>query len=309
MYLMGISEDITDRKKMQDTLRENEFLLRAIVDTMVEGVVVCSTTGEFLVYNTKAEEIMGRRSTDSLNRELIRNEILYPDKITPFPADETSLKRALQGKATDNLEMYIRNQNIPEGVYINATGRPIYDKDGKLIAGVTMFRDISKRKKLESLLKETEQKLKEVIHAVGEGVVMCDTSGKFILFNQKAEEIVGQGAHNISPDEWPAKYQIYLADGSRLLTPDELLLMRALRGEVVENQEVLIDNKSTGVKKFLLASSRPVRDTSGKIVAAIADFKDVTEVKQLESLFNELKGKYNELAEQVLDRSRKNGSK
>jgi PAS domain S-box-containing protein len=171
---------------MEDALRGNEYMLRAIVDTMAEGVVVCDTAGNILVYNAMAEKIMGQRPKGTLNHELVRNEILYPDRSIPYPAEETSLKRALRGLATEDLELFIRNGNIPGGVFISSTGRPIRNRDGQLIAGVTMFRDISYRKEIESLLKETEWKLKEIIQTVNEGIVMCDTSGRFILFNKKA---------------------------------------------------------------------------------------------------------------------------
>jgi|GEM_PF-4230327 len=295
IYLMGISEDISERKKMEDALRENEYMLRAIVDTMAEGVVVCDTSGKILVYNAMAEEIMGQRPKGNLNNVIVRNEILYPDRSTPFPPEETSLKRALRGIVTENLELFVRNSNIPDGVFISSTGRPIHDRDGKLVAGVTMFRDISHRKELESLLKDTEWKLKEIVQSVSEGIVMCDASGKFILFNRQAEEMLGQGAHDIPPEEWPEKYHLYHPGGERLFNVEELLLMRALKGETVENTEVWIKDKDAGIEKYLLVSSRPVKDSSGTITAAIADFRDMTAMKHLESLFRDLESRYNHL--------------
>jgi len=301
-YLMGISEDITERKKMEDALRGNEYMLRAIVDTMAEGVVVCDIAGNFLVYNAMAEKIMGQKPKDTLNTELVRNEILYPDSRQPYPPEETSLKRALRGITTENLELFVRNGNIPDGVYISSTGRPIRNRDGQLIAGVTMFRDISHRKEIENLLKETEWKLKEIIQTVNEGIVMCDVSGHFILFNKKAEEILGQGAHDIPPEQWPEKYGLYHADGKKLFNVEELLLMRALKGETVENAEVWIRHPAANVEKYITVSARPVTDSRGQITAAIADFRDKTPQVHLEKLFRDLERKYNELIENPVRR-------
>ena len=50
--------------------------------------------------------------------------------------------------------------------------------------------------------------------------------------------------------------------------------MRALKGETVENKEVWIKDKEAGIEKYLLVSSRPVKDSTGQITAAIADFRD-----------------------------------
>jgi hypothetical protein len=123
------------------------------------------------------------------------------------------------------------------------------------------------------------------------------------LFNRKAEEILGPGALEVPPEQWPEKYHIYYPDGSRLFNLDELLLVRALKGETIEMVEVMIRNKEAGIEKHLLVSARPVRGSNHEIIAAIADFKDVSEVKRLEHLLREIKDKYGELINKKNERA------
>ncbi len=293
--------DITSRKRTEEALQQKEQLLRSIVDNIGEGLIVVDTEGKYLVVNPVAEKIIRQRPTDVNVAEVSKKfGLFYPDQVTPLPTSETTVSRSLHGLDTDELEMFIRNPNIPDGKFLVATGRPIRDAEGKVIAAVSVFRDDTRRKQLQLLLNESEQKLKEVVRTVGEGIVMCNTHGQFILFNRKAEEIVGLGALDVPPEQWPEKYHIYYPDGSRLFKVDELLLMRALHGETMEHIEIMIRNKEAGIEKNLLVSARPVRAGNGEIIAAIADFKDISEVKRLEHLLSEIKDKYN----QLIDRNR-----
>jgi hypothetical protein len=85
---------------------------------------------------------------------------------------------------------------------------------------------------------------------------------------------------------------------------EELLLMRALKGETIEHAEVWIKQPAPGVEKYITVSARPVRDSTGNITAAIADFRDKTPEVQLEKLFRDLEKKYNELIESPVRRKK-----
>ena len=295
-YFLTSQLDITPRKKAERELQQSEQLLNSIVNSVGEGLVVVNTKGKYLVVNHFAEQILKQRPAQIELNELASSfGLFYPDTVTPFPSDQTTVARSLKGLETDELELFIRNANIPEGKFLISTGRPIKDKEGNIIAAVSVFRDDTKRRQLQLLLNETDHKLKEVIRSVGEGVVMCDAEGKFILFNKKAEELIGKGALNIPPDQWSATYHIYHPDGSRLFNVGELLLMRALKGEIVENARVMIRNQSAEIERHLLVSARPVKGQHHEIIAAIANFKDISEMKHMEQLLTEIQDKYNQL--------------
>jgi PAS domain S-box-containing protein len=156
-----------------------------------------------------------------------------------------------------------------------------------------MMRDISHRRRLEMLLRETEDKLVTVLKSVGEGIVLVDEHGKFLHYNKKAEEITGLGPLDIPPSEWPARYRIFRPDG-KLFDAKDLPLVRAMQGETVDQAEVIIRPENTP-ERHLLVSARPVHNASGHVTAAVADFRDVTEVRKMEALVREIQEKYEEL--------------
>ena len=76
------------------------------------------------------------------------------------------------------------------------------------------------------------------------------------------------------------------ADGTPI-PPDDLPLGRAVRGETVTDQVLIVRRADTGEDRFLICSSAPVRAGGGAITGAVAVFRDITEMKQLDQMKDE----------------------
>ncbi|MDK1387856.1 PAS domain S-box protein [Sinorhizobium sp. 8-89] len=81
------------------------------------------------------------------------------------------------------------------------------------------------------------------------------------------------------PDEQPSHFRIF--SGGRMLSPDEMPVQRAARGEEVENfeEEIRFDD---GTSRHLLGNATPLRNPLGEQTGAVAAFVDITERKQAE---------------------------
>ncbi len=126
--------------------------------------------------------------------------------------------------------------------------------------------------------------LKSVCESLSDGVVVADTQGKFLIFNPAAEEMVGIGMLDVSPEEWSRNYGIYLPDQKTIYPDQNLPLARAIRGENVQEAEAFIKNfkKQKGV--WLSVNARPIRDEKGVLLGGVAIFRDITERKHFEEL-------------------------
>jgi PAS domain-containing protein len=291
--LCSIATDITERKQMETLLRESEQRLQAIISSIGEGVVVSDTNMNFIVFNPIAEEILGFGAVEiPVTEWASRYGTFRPDKVTPFPSEELPLFRALKGESADEVEIFIRNQVFPEGKFICVTGRPIRNNQKEIIGSVVVFRDISAMKHMEELILENEKRLKTIISSIGEGIVVADTTGKFVLFNKKAEELLGMGAAPIPVTEWSARYGVFRPDKQTPFPPGELPLARALKGESTQAVELFIRNANFPDGRTISVSGRPITDEQGNITASVVDFRDVTEMKKLEETLAEIKAKY-----------------
>ncbi|MCC7541847.1 MAG: PAS domain S-box protein [Deltaproteobacteria bacterium] len=127
-------------------IREQTKLLRSILSSMGDGLIVADLNGKFLVFNPEAERIVGVGATPTSPEQWPERYGLFrPDGTTPFPTNEIPMVRAIRGEEADNVEMFVRNANVPDGVWISVTGRPLLDDEGVLRGGVVVLRDVTHR--------------------------------------------------------------------------------------------------------------------------------------------------------------------
>jgi signal transduction histidine kinase/CheY-like chemotaxis protein len=154
-------------------LRRQTMLLESILDSMGEGLVVCDTAGKYLVFNRVAERIAGVGATPAgVDRWSETYGVFRPDTVTPFPVDELTIVRAARGEESTEVEQFLRNPMVPQGVHLSVTGRPLRDAEGTLLGGVVVFRDITEHKKDEAERRRITEELqlaKEAAEAASRG--------------------------------------------------------------------------------------------------------------------------------------------
>ncbi len=172
-FILGISEDITDKKyleaeknKAENLLHENEKRLRLILENIGEGVIVANNKEEIILSNHMAEEIIGIKQDTSTSSALdwsVKYDLYYPDEKTIFPAQNLPLEKALKGEVTDDVEIIIEDPASKTKKRVVISGRPIKDENNNIIAAVSTIKDITQYKKLEDALEESELKFRKLI--------------------------------------------------------------------------------------------------------------------------------------------------
>ena len=177
-----VFRDITRRKEAEDTLRvtaealqSQTQILQSILDSMGDGVIVADETGKSLFFNPEAKGLIDITMGTTLNELPEKYGLFLPDTVTPFPSDEFPLTRAIRGEFSDNVEMFIRNQKVPQGVYLEVAGRPLQSESGKRRGGIIVFRDVTERKRTDEALARayTQGRLEIVdtlLHNIGNAI-------------------------------------------------------------------------------------------------------------------------------------------
>ncbi|MFC5270229.1 PAS domain-containing protein [Adhaeribacter terreus] len=297
--MVGYQTDLTERKRLEEELRKSHQRLFSVLENVGEGVIVVDKDGNLLIFNRRAEEILGTGAVNVPLEEWHHTYGFYKSEgLTYFSLEENPLFKALKGETADNVEMLVKNSYFKEGKWIAVTGRPVIDIHNDVIAGVIVFREITLRKKLEKRFNENEKRLKLILTSIGEGVIIMNAEEQILLFNKKAEELLGTGPWDLPLNQWPEFYGIHEANGSALFRPENLPLVKALQGHTEEGIEVLIRNKQYPEGRNIFLSGKPMRDNSGKITGAILDLKDITEQRKLEEYLKEIQEQFYELLNQ-----------
>ena len=137
------------------SLQRHVTILESVLSSMTEGVIVADRDGRFVMFNPAAERMVGIGSSDAQPNQWTSHYGVYlPDTKTPYPTEKLPLVRAINGETTDDDEMFIRNPNKQKGVWLGVRGKPLKDKDGSIIGGLIVTRDITQDKWVQEAAKE-----------------------------------------------------------------------------------------------------------------------------------------------------------
>lgn len=124
--------------------------------------------------------------------------------------------------------------------------------------------------------------LETMLDTLDTGVVACGPDGSLTLFNRAARELHGQDPSEELPEAWAEQFDLYASDGCTLLTPEEIPLSRALRGEDVREAEMVIAPHGRPART-LVANAQAIVDADGSALGAVVAMQDITTRRRLES--------------------------
>jgi two-component system, cell cycle sensor histidine kinase and response regulator CckA len=142
------------------------------------------------------------------------------------------------------------------------------------------------RKRGEEALRNERSFLQAVLDTIDVGIVACSAEGVLTLFNRATQDLHGLPQEPLPAEEWAAHYSLFEADGRTPLATDRLPLVRALRGEAVHDQEIVIAPKD-GARRRLVASGQQILGARHEVLGAVVAMHDVTDSKRLEEQFHQ----------------------
>ena len=146
---LAFCQDITERKRAQEALRESEERYRSVVTNMTEGVVVRDMKGVVTACNPAAERILGFRASEAgaTTSHDPRWRAIHEDG-SQFVADDYPASVALRcGQPQLNVVMGFQK---PDGAltWVKSNSEPLRDPRGRVSGVVTTVADVTERRAL-----------------------------------------------------------------------------------------------------------------------------------------------------------------
>jgi len=187
--------------RLIEKLHENESRLTQFLEAMPVGVRIVDAQGRPVFANDKAKQLLGKElALESSARALVDGHRMFvagTDEIYPY--EKTTLARALEGESasSDDLELRIDNKVLR----LESWSTPIFNSDGRIDYGITVFQDISERKEVERILRLTRfsiDKVQDIILWVGKDARLLyvnDAAGRILGYSH--DELYQMTIHEI----------------------------------------------------------------------------------------------------------------
>ena len=280
-------QDITDRKRVEEALRENEYVFRLLFEKSGDASLLIEEN-RFIDCNEAALEILGYSDKSTFIN-------MKPADISPErqPDGELSSEKAAKilkvafNEGSNRFE-WVHKKLDDTPVHMDVILTPIEMKGRKLI--YTTWRDITEWKKAEKALKRSERQLADIIDFLPDATFVIDMNGKVITWNRAMEEMtgvskddmLGQGdrVHAIPFYGERRKYLLDLLDSSNEDIESNYQYVR--RKGTTLYAEIFAPALNGGKGAYVWATGAALYDADGSRFGAIESIRDITDKKMAE---------------------------
>lgn len=289
--IYAAARDITESKAMAEALQKSEETFRNIVQASPMGMHLYQLHDDALIFtgaNPAADRLLGVDHAKFIGKTI---EQAFP------PLQETEMPDRYRRAASHGENWRTEQVEYDHDGIVGAFEVHAFQMSPGNVA--VLFNDITKRKRTEAQLQQSEENLSRTLHSIGDGVIATDSDGRIVRMNPVAEKLCGWSESEARERFLGEVFRIVNAN-NRAALEDPVHKVFAL-GRVVglANHTVLLSKD--GSEYQIADSAAPIRDREGNITGAVLVFRDVTEEyakdkvikeerEQLISIFNSIDG-------------------
>jgi PAS domain S-box-containing protein len=206
-----------------------------------------------------------------------------------------------QKKARDLWQRALNGETFKIIMEFGPTGRekqtyelqfnPVVCENGRRIGAAHILRNITEQVRMQEELQFRAAELDAALESLAEGVVFYDTSHQILRMNTMARKILGFSEEEVrlTANERVKLFQVRKKEGSSPAR-EELVGWRALQGEVVINDEMLLKPKGEEEFATILTSAAPIKTPDGQVIGAIQSLNDISSLKKSEEALKQSEG-------------------
>ena len=269
--IQAVGRDITEQREAEEERDEQHRMLRTLLDTLPEVVIVKDTDLHYVtanrqfckIYGLSEEELIGKTDRDLLPR---------PEDAARFEEEDL---RVLAGAETI-IDRHL--SETPIGLRWDESIRvPLRGPNDEIIGVLIAARDITDRMEMEAERDVQRCRLEALLKTTPDVVVFKDRDSIYQACSERYRELV---APDVPMDQMIGK------DDSCIYTEEDTLRYRMEELQVMETGEPLLaDHKldTTDGTRWFEAVKMPLRDENGETIGVLTCERDITERRRTEA--------------------------
>jgi PAS domain S-box-containing protein len=237
----------------------------AVVDGMADGVVVLDSRGRVLDANQAAAELLGLPRNAAVGRPL--DALLPAAAALVAPTSGPARAELLLGDGEAARDVEARISSLGP-----ATGRPL--------GRVLVLRDVTKRRRAERALRDSEDRYRTLVRDLRVGVLLHGPAGELLAGNTRALEMLGlsEGELEAGPPLDPMRGAMR-EDGSALPEAERPLRRALASASPVRDVVMGVRPAAAAAPAWLLVNAEPRLDSEGRVAEVICTLSDITSRK------------------------------
>lgn len=293
-YFEGIDQDVTERKRIEDELRESERLTRAIIEHAPIGISVRDRHGRLLLYNDtwlKIWDIWPEDLLDYMNRP--RTALTFDERDSYLGAWQDRVRDIYEhGGYLHIPELDAREARKPRPLWLSQHFYALHDDTGDVERVVILTEDITRHRQADDALRQSEEMTRLLLHNAPASIALFDYEGVCLFANERAA-----AEHGLAPLAMVGRHL-------REFFPQETVQvqMQTIR-RVIDTQTGFSGQVKIALKNgegWFDVNIHPLRNNDGTVRAAITITSNISEAKEAEA---KLKESYDLLERRVAERT------
>ena len=272
-YLLGLVQDVTERKQIEIELRNMNSKFQTILESIPDALLLCDSAGKINLVNANAENIFGYTQAELLGKPV---EFLIPQRYVAQHQKNRNnyIKQPHLRPMGAGLDLYAQHKDGHE-IPVEISLSPIQMYDGLLI--IVVVRDITERKKDQ----DAKAMLSALVESSDEAIIGKDLNGIIFSWNKAAELLYGYTEAEIKG----CSIQLLFPPGHEKEFSE--IIQQILRGEHIKHKESVRIHKDGHLIPVSITIS-PIKNARGVIIGASTTARDITEQKQIEQKLRHL---------------------
>jgi nitrogen fixation negative regulator NifL len=267
LRVVGIAEDITERRNTEDALRENEGKLNAMLESISDLIGMIDKEFNIIWANEATQRVFGDDIVGKKCHEV------YHGRSKPCDRRRCVAMRAFNDGGAHEHETEVTYKDGRKRYHQCTANVALRDGKGKPVAVLEVSRDITERKRAEMALRNQREDLQIILDSVPAAIWYKDTENRILRVNRvaaesmgmKPEQLEGREIRELFPEDADCYYE------------DDLEVIRSGKPKwgIVEQLQV-----RRGDRRWVQTDKVPYWDEEGNIAGVIAFVVDITERKE-----------------------------
>ena len=286
--VIGVATDVTERKRLEDTLRLTEQRYQALIDSMGEGLLMVDNDDVIRFVNDPFCALLGYRKEELLGK-VAMDIVLRPEDRELMRSRNT---HRIKGIA-EQYEIQLRKKS-GELIWVQIGAAPMTDAEGNVVGSIGVHTDITGRKKSEEFLQESERRFRQLAENIQGVVWMADQRKPEMLYVSKAYETIwGRSCKSLHDNPRSFLDAIHPEDRHRA----ERGISRQLEG--FSTEEIYRIVRPDGTIRWVRDRGFPILDRSGQVYRIAGIAEDITERTAIEEKRRSSEEWYRSLVENI----------